>query len=149
MKRKTIILSLIGATALAGLGATAVVARGGEWCEGAPISRKTEAKLDRIESALKLQPGQQAAWDSFETQLKAEAKDLETAVHEWRAGAMPGTALGRLEHVQAGLARGQALVSTLTEATQTLYPTLNAEQQAGFDEEFRFERRHRRGGWHE
>ncbi len=149
MKRKTIILSLVGATALAGLGATTVVARGGEWCDNPPIARKAEARLDRLETALKLQPGQQAAWGTFETQLKAEAKAVETAVHDWRGDAMPGTALGRLEHMQVGLDRGQALLSTLAQATQTFYPTLDAEQQAVFDNEFRFGRHHRRGGWHE
>lgn len=149
MKRKTIILSLVGVTALAGLGATAVVARGGEWCKDAPIARKAEAKLDRLETELKLKPGQQAAWDAFETQMKAEAKSVEAAVHDWRGGAMPGTALGRLEHMQVGLDRGQALLSTLTQATQTFYPALDAEQQAVFDREFRFERRHRRGGRHD
>ena len=149
MKRKTIILSLVGVTALAGLGATAVVARGGDWCEGTSMSRRADAKLDRLESALKLEPGQEAAWDTFETQLKAEAKDFEVAVRDWRGGAMPGTALGRLEHMQVALDRGQSLLSSLTQATQAIYPTLNAEQQAVFDREFRIERRHRHGGWHD
>ncbi|MBT0961209.1 Spy/CpxP family protein refolding chaperone [Denitromonas iodatirespirans] len=147
MKRKTWIIGTLGVLTLAGLGATAVVARGGEWCEHPPIVRKTTAKLDGLEAALKLTPQQQGAWDTFEAALTAKAGDVEKAVADWRSTPMPATALGRLDKLQHGLDQGQALVSTVTEATKALYPALDADQQAVFDREFRFRPTHRRG-WH-
>ncbi|TVO59559.1 Spy/CpxP family protein refolding chaperone [Denitromonas ohlonensis] len=145
MKRKTLIIGTVGVLTLAGLGATAVVARGGEWCENPPIVRKAEAKLNALESALKITPQQQAAWDGFESALTAKAGDVEKAVADFRGGGMPATALGRLDKLQQGLDQGQALVTTVTDATKALYPVLDAEQQAVFDREFRFRPGHRRG----
>ncbi len=147
MKRKTLIIGTVGVLTLAGLGATAVVARGGEWCENPPIVRKAEARLNALESALKITPQQQAAWDGFEQALTAKAGEVEKAVADWRSTAMPATALGRLDKIQFGLDQGQALVTTVADATRALYPVLDTEQQAVFDREFRFRGGHRRGGY--
>lgn len=147
MKRKTLIIGTIGVLTLAGLSATAVVARGGQWCDNPPIVRKAEARLDALEAALKLAPGQQAAWDGFEAALTAKAGELEKAVADWRGEPMPTTALGRLDKLQYGLDQGQALLTTVADATKALYPVLDAEQQAVFDREFKLRPGHRRG-WH-
>ena len=99
----------------------------------------TQAQLDRLESALKLEDAQRPAWNAFAKDIQGVAQAREKQ-HESMREAMqhkqgkPG-ASERLDAMSQMMQAQQAQLATLKQATQTLMSQLKPAQQATFNAE--------------
>lgn len=157
---KTWIKTSIAAALLAttALGSSVAMARGGHCggqCDGqgpmhgaammqhmnpeqmaARLQERAETRLARLELALALQPGQQAAWTRFKGALLVQARDRAAQMAEHFKAAPPSTATERLQRMEEMHRFHQAELADLRRAVDTFYPTLGEAQKKVFDDEF-------------
>jgi hypothetical protein len=153
---KTWIKTSIAAALLASttLGTSVAMARGGH-CDGqgpahgaammqhmspeqmaARMQERVESRLARLELALVLQPGQQAAWTQFKGALLVQARDHATLMAEHFKAAPPSTAAERLQRMEAMHRFHQAELADVRRAVEAFYPALGEAQKKVFDDEF-------------
>ncbi len=98
--------------------------------------------LDEIKGELKLQPDQQAAWQTFATAMKAQREQMHGRFEAMRAGHdQPGALPERLDRQLARMQQGLADMEQSHKAIKSFYSVLTPEQQKIMDQ--RFMRRHR------
>ena len=98
---------------------------------------RAEARLGDLKAGLKLRPEQEAAWNEFRGALLSQAEQMQEKMTTRRASADAKTALERLEQAQEGADQRRAALDAVAQATKAFYPTLDKEQKAFFDENFR------------
>lgn len=103
---------------------------------GAHMTERAEARLARLELALALQPGQQAAWTQFKGTLLVQARDRAAQMAEHVKATPPRTVAERLQHMEAMQAQRQAELSATRRAVEAFYPVLGDAQKTVFDDEF-------------
>lgn len=102
---------------------------GGPGGYGDPVAR-SDARLSALRTQLALDASQQAAWQAYESAVRAQAQDMaEDRARMWSAGTAPERAALRAE-MMADHAAGHAKVA---EALRGLYAVLNATQRAVLD----------------
>lgn len=96
-----------------------------------------EARLDTLKSELKLNAGQEAAWNEWSAQIEGDRKGWEER-HK-NAGGWEGlTAPERMEKMLAFSKEHVAHLEARLAATKGFYATLSPEQRAVFDKSFDF-----------
>jgi len=98
-----------------------------------PVARQ-DARLAYLKEEFKITADQQAAWDAYATQVKAQAATME-AFH----AQAPSTELTPAERIEqrAGFAKLRAeQMTALSAATKDLYAALTPEQKAIADQHF-------------
>ncbi len=93
--------------------------------------QREAARLAQMKDALKLQPGQMAAWDAFEGQVKAQRERRAAAMGQMAAVRNDPEALADFRVQQMKL-RAQS-AAEIYKARQALVATLTPEQKAAFD----------------
>lgn len=101
---------------------------------GKDIHAMADGKLARLHEALKLAPGQEAAWKEFSDAILLQADRAGTRIRDWREGPRPASAIERLERGQQGLEQGRQALTELTATTKRFHATLTPEQQQRFDD---------------
>ena len=102
----------------------------------ARMQDQAETRLARLELALALQPGQQAAWTRFKGALLVQAKDRAAQMAEHFKTTPPATTAERLQRMEEMQRLHQAELSATRRAVETFYPTLGEAQKKVFDDEF-------------
>ncbi len=149
--KTSIASALIATTAL---GSAAVLARGGDcggfgpmggaggWGRMAPeqmaerIADRAEQRLARLELALALKPEQQAAWNTFKSEMTDRADRMAAEMQKRMQADRPDTVLERLERREAMSKLRQTELADTRKAVETFYATLSDAQKTVFDAEF-------------
>jgi periplasmic protein CpxP/Spy len=140
---KSIHTTLIAATLLAGLSGMAMAQSNPETHAGghraermeqmhAKMGERHAKHLAELKAKLKLEPGQEAAWNTFAQSMQPPAK---AAAHPDRAALEKLTTPERIDQMQAHRATRDANMKKHGDATKTFYATLNADQKKVFDAE--------------
>ncbi len=149
---KTSIATALIATSA--LGASAVLARGGDcdrhgpdggrsgWHKMAPeqmsarIADRAGTQLARLELALALTPEQQPAWAKFKESMLARASEMGERMAEYREAERPKTALERLQRMEEMSKGHQAQLGETRSAVEAFYGGLSDAQKKVFDADF-------------
>jgi len=140
---KSIRTTLIAATLLAGLSGMAMAQNapepqaGGHRAERmeqmhAKMGERHAKHLAELKIKLKLEPGQEAAWNTFAQNMQPPAK---ATAHPDRAAMEKLTTPERIDQMQAHMAARDADMKKRADATKTFYGVLSAEQKKVFDAE--------------
>ncbi len=158
---KTSIATALIATSA--LGASAVLARGGDcdrhgpdggwsgWHRMAPeqmsarIAERADTQLARLELALALTPEQQPAWARFKESMLARAGEMGERMAEHRTVEPPRTAIERLQRMEEMSKLHQAQLGETRSAVEAFYGGLSDAQKKVFDADFRMGPRGRGG----
>ncbi len=141
---------LATALAVGALGSSAAMAWGGDWeyrgkaraermspeARQQNMQQRAEARLARMELALKLTPEQKPAWDSFSQAMKSRAGTMRPAW--WSSGEQPKTAVERMQRMEQYLAERSVELGKARADVEAFYATLSDAQKTVFDDEFRF-----------
>lgn len=98
---------------------------------------RAEKRLGDLKVALKLRPEQEGGWNDFSGVLLAQAEQMQAKVKAWRATAEQTTAIERIEQVRRGADERRSALDAVANATKAFYATLDGEQKAVFDKQFR------------
>lgn len=140
---KSIRTTLIAATVLAALSGMAMAQSKSETHAGghraermeqmhAKMGERHAKHLAELKTKLKLEPGQEAAWNTFAQNMQPPAK---ATAHPDRAAMDKLTTPERIDQMQAHMAARDADMKKHADATKTFYAVLNAEQKKVFDAE--------------
>lgn len=105
-------------------------------------SHKPEARLAKLEGALKLEDAQRPAWNAFAKDMQELAETREkqrSAMHEAMKKAKDDKTMGaaaRMDAMGQMMQVQQAQLNQMKQATQTLLPQLSAAQQTVFNAEW-------------
>jgi len=94
-----------------------------------------QARLDKLKTALKIQPAQESAWQAFASKVEAQREKMKS-LHQQ---AKPDEALSlpdRLDRHLSAMKEREADLQDMSTATKNLYAALSPEQRAVMDKHF-------------
>lgn len=109
-----------------------------------PVVR-TEQRLTRFKSELKLTPQQEPLWQAFADQSKAAANKGAQAMRERLKDDKPVSAPERMAQMQGAMKERVAAMESVNESFNRLYAGLMPEQKAAADKHFSNAGRHLHG----
>lgn len=98
----------------------------------AQMGERHAKHLAELKGKLKLEAGQESAWNVFEQSMQPPAKPM---AHPDRAAMEKMTTPERIDQMQAHKAQRDAQMQKHADATKTFYAALNATQKKVFDTE--------------
>lgn len=106
---------------------------------------RTEQRLTRLKSELKLTAQQEPLWQAFADQSKAAAAKGLQAMRERMNDTKPVSAPERMAQMQGAMKERVAAMESVNESFNRLYAGLTPEQKAAADKHFSNAGRHRHG----
>ena len=111
----------------------------------ATLMQRADQRLAKLESALALAPGQQAAWNEFSSTMRGKAAQSAERIEAMRNRERAATAVERLERMEEFGKERLESMQEMRKAVSALYAQLDVSQKKTFDEQFRFGRPGHRG----
>lgn len=159
---KTILAASI--IAITAVGAGTALARGGDCGAGtgaqgkegkhrmsaedraAHMTKRADAQLASLETALALTPAQRPAWDTFSASMRERAAKFGEHARNRASADKPETALERLARMEEMSQRMQTAATETRQAVERFYATLSDAQKTVFDADFATHSHGGRGG---
>jgi hypothetical protein len=101
---------------------------------GADPAAMVDARLNDMKAQLNIAAGQEAAWQTFATQAKAQAASMQAMRAQMQRDA--GTAPERMAQRAAAMQQRGEAMATMSSAFNALYAELTPEQRTIADESF-------------